>query len=159
MAERRLPLTRSEMMARIGGKDTKPEMLIRRGLHASGLRYRIHVGGLPGRPDIVLPRFRSVIFVHGCFWHAHEGCRYFRIPGTRTEFWTAKIHGNHQRDIAKVEQLRQTGWRVLTVWECATKSNSVDCLVKTIVSWLEDGDLVGEISGELPPGSEKTPDL
>ena len=150
-------MTRSEMMARIGGKDTKPEMLVRRGLHARGLRYRIHVGSLPGRPDIVLPRFRSVIFVHGCFWHAHEGCSYFRIPGTRTEFWTTKLLGNRRRDIAKVEQLKLDGWRVLKVWECATKSNSVDFLVNTIVSWLEGGDLVGEISGELASGNEKMP--
>lgn len=150
-------MTRSEMMARIGGKDTKPEMLVRRGLHARGLRYRIHVGDLPGRPDIVLPRFRSVIFIHGCFWHAHEGCRYFRVPGTRTEFWTTKLLGNRRRDIVKVEQLKQDGWRVLTVWECATKSNYVDFLVNTIVSWLEGGDLVGEISGELALGSEKMP--
>lgn len=148
-------MTRSEMMARIGAKDTKPEMLIRRGLHARGLRYRIHVGSLPGRPDIVLPRFRSVIFIHGCFWHAHEGCKYFRIPRTRSEFWKAKLLGNHQRDVEKVEQLKLDGWRVLTVWECATKSNSVDFLVNTIVSWLEDGDLVGEISGEISSGQRE----
>lgn len=98
-----------------------------------------------------------MIFVHGCFWHAHEGCSYFRIPGTRTEFWTTKLIGNRRRDIAKVEQLKQDGWRVLTVWECATKSSSVDFLVNTIVSWLEGGDLVGEISGELASGNEKMP--
>lgn len=140
-------MTRSEMMSRIGGKDTKPEMLIRRALHARGFRYRLHVGKLPGRPDIVLPRFRAAIFIHGCFWHAHEGCRYFRIPGTRTGFWTAKLHGNRDRDRTKEAALRAAGWRTLVVWECAIKSIPVDSLANTIVSWLASGDLVGEISG------------
>lgn len=158
MAESRPPMSRSEMMSRIGGKDTKPEMLIRRGLHVRGFRYRLHVAGLPGRPDIVLPKFRAAVFIHGCFWHAHEGCRYFRIPGTRTEFWTAKLNGNRERDAAKAELLRQAGWRVLVVWECATKSNSVDSLVNTIVSWLQGGDLVGEISGSEARSNENAPD-
>ena len=140
-------MTRSEMMSRIGGKDTKPEMLIRRALHARGFRYRLHVGKLPGRPDIVLSRFRAAIFIHGCFWHAHEGCRYFRIPGTRTEFWATKLYGNRDRDRAKDAALQAAGWRRLVVWECAIKSIPVDSLVNTIVSWLASGDLVGEISG------------
>ena len=147
MADRRPPMTRSEMMARIGGKDTKLEMLIRRALHARGFRYRLHVGRLPGRPDIVLPRFRAAIFIHGCFWHAHEGCPYFRIPGTRTEFWTAKLYGNRERDRAKEGELKEGGWRTLVIWECATKSIPQDSLMNTIVSWLVSGDLAGEISG------------
>jgi DNA mismatch endonuclease (patch repair protein) len=143
-------MSRSEMMAGIRGKDTQPEMLIRRGLHARGLRYRLHLAGMPGRPDIVLPRFRAVIFIHGCFWHAHEGCRYFRLPKTRTEFWTAKLDGNRQRDSLKTDLLKRAGWRVLTVWECATRSFPVDCLVNTIVSWLLGNDHTGEISGTAP---------
>lgn len=157
MAEHRPPMSRSEMMSRIGGKDTKPEMLIRRGLHAQGLRYRLHAAGLPGRPDIVLPKFKAVIFIHGCFWHAHEGCKYFRIPGTRTEFWTGKLRGNHERDLAKADLLRQMGWRIFVVWECATKSNSVDYLVNSIVSWLQGDDPVGEISGLLFRTNENAP--
>ena len=147
MPEARVPMTRSQMMSGIRSKNTGPEMLIRRGLHAKGLRYRLHVAGMPGRPDIVLGRFRSVIFVNGCFWHAHEGCKYFRIPKTRADFWTVKLAGNQQRDTVKVGLLNDAGWRVLTVWECATKSFPVDCLVKAIVSWLEGSDLVDEISG------------
>ncbi|WP_375554743.1 very short patch repair endonuclease [Roseovarius mucosus] len=137
-------------MAGIRGKDTQPEMLIRRGLHVRGLRYRLHVAGMPGRPDIVLPRFRAVIFIHGCFWHSHEGCRYFRLPKTRTEFWTAKLDGNRHRDSFKTDLLKRAGWRVLTVWECATRSFPVDCPVNTIVSWLHGNDHTGEISGTAP---------
>lgn len=151
-------MTRSEMMSRIGSKDTKPEMLIRRDLHARGFRYRLHVAEMPGRPDIVLSRFRAVIFIHGCFWHAHQGCKYFRAPHTRTGFWMEKLDGNRRRDMAKAELLRQDGWRVLVVWECATKSNSVDCLVNAIVSWLQGGDPVGEISGTGTRDNENTPD-
>lgn len=106
-------------MARIRGKDTKPELLIRRGLHARGFRYRLHAH-LPGRPDIVLPGRRAAIFVHGCFWHGHD-CPLFRLPGTRTEFWREKIAGNRTRDKAAVEQLHREGWRTLAVWECSVR--------------------------------------
>lgn len=114
------PEQRRHNMSRIRGKDTKPEMLLRRGLHAAGLRYRLHVADLPGRPDLVFPRYRAVIFVHGCFWHGHY-CPLFRLPATRPEFWAAKIAGNRIRDQRTSAALRAAGWRVLTVWECCLK--------------------------------------
>lgn len=107
-------------MSRIRGKDTKPEMLLRRALHAAGLRYRLHASRLPGKPDIVLPRFRTVVLVHGCFWHGHD-CQLFKMPATRREFWVKKISGNRARDQRSVEALQRAGWRVLTVWECSLK--------------------------------------
>lgn len=108
------------MMAGIGPANTKPEMLIRRGLHARGFRYRLHVKGLPGKPDLVFPGRRAAIFVHGCFWHGHD-CALFRWPSTREEFWRSKIGGNIARDRRVTAQLLDQGWRVLNVWECALK--------------------------------------
>ncbi len=108
------------MMAGIGPANTKPEMLIRRGLHALGFRYRLHVKGLPGKPDLVFPGRRAAIFVHGCFWHGHD-CALFRWPSTREEFWRSKIGGNIARDRRVTAQLLDQGWRVLNVWECALK--------------------------------------
>ena len=105
-------------MAAIRGKDTKPELLIRRGLHAKGFRYRLQGRGLPGRPDLVLPKHHAVIFVHGCFWHRHD-CPLFRWPQTRQEFWREKIDGNARRDANAIGLLLDTGWRVGIVWECA----------------------------------------
>ncbi|EKM96329.1 DNA mismatch endonuclease Vsr [Stutzerimonas nosocomialis] len=112
------PARRSRMMATIRGKDTKPEMLVRRFLHAHGFRFRLHRADLPGKPDIVLPRLRTCIFVHGCFWHRHAGCRYAVLPKTRPEFWAAKLEGNAARDRHAVAALRAAGWRVIVVWEC-----------------------------------------
>lgn len=111
------PAERSERMARIRGRDTKPEIWVRRTLHANGYRFRLHRRDLPGRPDIVLPKYRAVVFVHGCFWHAHT-CQKGRIPGTRSTFWEAKFQGNKKRDARNVRALRAAGWRVLTIWEC-----------------------------------------
>jgi DNA mismatch endonuclease, patch repair protein len=107
-------------MSRIRAKDTKPEMLLRRGLHALGLRYRLHRRDLPGCPDLVFPRHNAVLFVHGCFWHGHQ-CHLFKVPETRREFWLKKISGNVERDKRVIEVLRDEGWRVLTVWECALR--------------------------------------
>lgn len=118
MADVHSPTTRSHNMSRIRGKDTKPELLVRQYLHAHGLRYRLHGKDLPGTPDLVLPRYRTVIFVHGCFWHGHEGCRYFVVPKTRTEFWLTKIGRNVANDFRQQAELAARGWRVLTVWEC-----------------------------------------
>lgn len=114
------PIERSERMRRVGSKDTGPEVAVRRILHRLGYRFRLHRRDLPGRPDIVLPKHRSVILVHGCFWHRHteSNCRLARLPKSRPEFWEAKFAANQERD-ARVElQLRQAGWRVLVVWEC-----------------------------------------
>ena len=108
------------MMSGIGPKDTKPEMFIRRGLHAMGYRYRLHDRRLPGRPDLVFPGRRAVIFIHGCFWHGHD-CSLFRWPGTRSDFWRAKISGNINRDARVRSELLNLGWRILDVWECVLR--------------------------------------
>ena len=113
--------TRSYNMSRIRGKDTKPEMLVRQYLHAHGLRYRLHTKNLPGKPDVVLPKYKTVVFVNGCFWHRHENCRYFVVPKTRTEFWLDKIGRNVAKDEKQRAELQSQGWRVLTVWECELK--------------------------------------
>ncbi|MBW9250305.1 MAG: DNA mismatch endonuclease Vsr [Acidithiobacillus ferriphilus] len=114
----RQPLTRSEVMSRVRSVDTKPEMLVRRALWRAGLRYRLHDRNLPGKPDIVFKAKRVAIFVHGCFWHGHEGCPRHRIPKTRVDWWTAKITRNKERDEAAMKALEAMGWRVIVLWEC-----------------------------------------
>lgn len=113
--------TRSRMMRSIRGRDTKPELDLRKYLHSLGYRFRLHRKDLPGSPDLVLPRYKLAIFVHGCFWHRHTGCFYATIPGTRTSFWEAKFEANVCRDRRAYEELKQRGWRVLVVWECGFK--------------------------------------
>lgn len=128
-------------MSRIRGKDTKPEMLIRRGLHARGLRYRLHDRTLPGRPDLVFPRYGAVVFVHGCFWHAH-GCALSKLPATRQEFWQQKLAENAARDRRAIEALRVDGWRVLVVWECALRGRGrriEDDVVAALASDIRSG--------------------
>jgi DNA mismatch endonuclease (patch repair protein) len=141
--------TRSFNMSRIRGKDTKPEMIVRQYLHTHGLRYRLHQKDLPGKPDVVLPKYRTVIFVHGCFWHMHEGCRYFVVPKTRTEFWMTKIGKNVANDIKQQSALMAAGWRVITVWECelkpAVREERLARLLEEIRSPLEP-DEVGALS-------------
>lgn len=128
------PAERSERMARIRGRDTKPEIWVRRTLHANGYRFRLHRRDLPGRPDIVLPKYRAVVFVHGCFWHAHT-CQKGRIPGTRSTFWEAKFQGNKKRDARNVRALRAAGWRVLTIWECElSKPRSRERALKNLMN-------------------------
>jgi len=114
------PEQRSFNMSRIRGRDTKPELLLRRGLHALGFRFRLHRKDLPGRPDLVFPARRAVIFAHGCFWHGHD-CPMCRLPATRTSFWQSKIYGNRDRDRRATGALAAAGWRVLVVWECALR--------------------------------------
>jgi len=121
MADVHNTATRSYNMSRIKGKNTKPEMLVRKFLFANGFRYRLNVKTLPGKPDIVLPKYKTVIFINGCFWHGHEGCRYFTIPKTRTEFWLTKISDTQKRDREAENQLNEMGWKVVTVWECQLK--------------------------------------
>ena len=118
MADVHEPETRSYNMSQIQAKDTKPDMLVRKFLHSNGYRYRLHVKDLPGKPDLVLSKYNTVIFVHGCFWHAHEGCKYFKIPKTRTEWWKEKLYGNKERDKKIVKELKDLGWNVIIVWEC-----------------------------------------
>ena len=118
------PQTRSYNMSRVRGKDTKPEIVVRRFLFANGFRYRLHDPKLPGKPDIVLPKYKTVIFVNGCFWHGHKGCSYFVLPKTRTEWWLQKIKGTMARDKAAEIGLNVLGWKVIVVWECQLKKNS-----------------------------------
>jgi DNA mismatch endonuclease (patch repair protein) len=121
MADRLTPEARSRVMAAIRGKDTRPEMLVRRLLHSMGYRFRLHRRDLPGTPDIVLPGRRKVIFVHGCFWHGHRGCRFATRPATRPQFWAEKIDRNQRRDRIAVVRLRRLGWSVATIWECSLR--------------------------------------
>lgn len=117
MADTLTPEQRSARMSLIKGKDTQPELLVRRALHAAGFRFRLHRKDLPGRPDLVLPKYRAAIFIQGCFWHAHH-CQKGRIPGTRSEFWKAKFESNKKRDARNIRALRKDGWRVACIWEC-----------------------------------------
>lgn len=117
--------TRSYNMSRIKNKNTKPEILVRKFLFANGFRFRLNDKKLPGKPDIVLPKYKTVIFVNGCFWHGHENCKYFKLPGTRTEWWKEKIDKNIENDLKKQSQLMNLGYKVIIVWECEIKNKSV----------------------------------
>ncbi len=132
------PAVRSRMMAGIRGKDTKPEMLLRRGLHALGFRYRIHARDLPGKPDLVFPGRRAVLFAHGCFWHGHD-CALFVWPKSRVEWWRAKIERNQGVDARAISALKASGWRVGVVWECALKGRGrkpLSDVIESCASWL-----------------------
>ena len=113
---------RSEIMSRVRGKDTRPEMLVRRLVHGAGYRYRLHGPGLPGRPDLVFAARKKVIFIHGCFWHSHADCQYARVPKSRTEFWLTKLQANKERDARNIKELTGAGWKVLVLWECELKN-------------------------------------
>jgi DNA mismatch endonuclease (patch repair protein) len=115
---------RSELMSKVRSASTTPEMIVRQKLHSLGFRFRLHNQNLPGKPDIVLPKHRSVIFVHGCFWHHHKGCGKSKLPSSNAEFWEAKITANVRRDARTIAKLRRLGWRVLVIWECETKNGS-----------------------------------
>lgn len=141
--------TRSRMMSGIKSKNTKPEHLVRKGLHAKGYRFRLHVSHLPGKPDLALPKYKAVIFVHGCFWHGHD-CHLFRWPSTRPEFWHSKIERNRQRDREVSDALKNLGWRILVVWECALKGRErldPQLVLEEISGWLERGSGNPEIRG------------
>ena len=129
--------TRSYNMSRIRGKDTKPEMLVRKFLHKNGFRYRLHVKNLPGKPDIVLTKFKTVIFVHGCYWHGHEGCKYYVIPKTRTEWWIEKITRNKTIDVQSTISLQHAGWKVIEIWECELKRDTLQERLLSLVSQLK----------------------
>lgn len=140
---------RSEMMAGIKSKDTKPELKIRSALHQHGYRYKLHDKNLPGKPDLVLPKYNAIIFIHGCFWHLHE-CHLFKWPSTRPEFWKEKIINNKQRDEKNLQLLKDKGWRILNIWECALKGKCALDFTSTITSiseWLNSYDQHIEISG------------
>jgi DNA mismatch endonuclease (patch repair protein) len=137
-------------MASVGQRDTWPEICLRRILHRRGLRYRLHDRSLPGSPDLVFPRFRAVLFVHGCFWHAHDGCKFATRPSSRMEFWKEKFEANRKRDRRNYDALAVSGWRVLVVWECAIKrlkEDELNRLCETVERWLKSDDGYGEIEG------------
>ncbi len=150
MADVVSPETRSRMMSGIRAENSVPEMKVRRGLHARGFRFRLHCRELPGKPDIVFPKYRAVIFVHGCFWHAHE-CTLFKWPKTREDFWKEKIGNNRIRDLAVIDELAGQGWRVLIVWECALKGKGrrpIDEVVDSCAEWLLSSLTKREIRGQ-----------
>lgn len=130
---------RSRMMAAIRGKNTKPELMLRSALFKAGFRYRLHARNLPGSPDLVFQKYQAVLFVHGCFWHRHEGCRFTTSPKTNSDFWERKFDGNVSRDARNVALLREQGWRVVVVWECALKT-SVDKTAHAVGIWLRGNE-------------------
>ena len=121
--------TRSYNMSRIRGKNTQPELIVRKFLFSKGLRYKLYDSNLPGKPDIVLPKYKKIILIHGCFWHGHEGCRYFVIPKTRTEWWMSKIKRNKEIDLKTIDVLQKMGWSIKIIWECELNS---PVIVKTL---------------------------
>ena len=125
---------RSKNMAAIKGKNTKPEMLVRKFLHANGFRYKLHDKSLPGKPDIVLPKYGTVIFVNGCFWHGHKNCKYFVVPKTRTDWWLNKINGNIANDTKAVKALKKDGWKIITIWECNLKPVKVEKTLNALLN-------------------------
>ncbi|MDQ1192144.1 DNA mismatch endonuclease (patch repair protein) [Brevundimonas vesicularis] len=137
------------MMSGIRAKNTKPEMVLRQGLHARGLRYRLHARELPGKPDLVFPTRRAVLFAHGCFWHGHS-CHLFRMPATRPEFWAAKIERNREVDLRSEVRLQDAGWRIGVVWECALRGRArlpLDAVLERCESWLRGAEPTMEIRG------------
>lgn len=128
--------TRSRMMSNIKGKNTRPETDLRKALHALGFRYKLHDKKLPGRPDIVMPKWKTAVFVHGCFWHRHDGCRYASQPKTRPDFWDAKFALNVARDRRNLKALEEAGWRSIVVWECEIKQIGADTIASRILQFL-----------------------
>lgn len=143
--------TRSRMMSGIRSKGTKPEVLVRRALFAAGYRFRLHRRDLPGAPDVALPGRKVAIFVHGCFWHMHAGCKNAKLPATRRDFWRAKLEGNVERDRRSVKALQSAGWRVLVVWECATRDTLVAAALPIMLAtWIEGTSFSGVLSHAKP---------
>lgn len=123
-------------MSQIKGKDTKPELIVRKFLFSNGYRYRLHDKKLPGKPDIVLPKYRTAIFVHGCFWHGHDGCKYFVVPKTRTQWWIEKIDQNKKRDTVNLQRLMEEQWNVISIFECELRPLQKEKTLKTILKFL-----------------------
>ncbi|MCY1636294.1 very short patch repair endonuclease [Marinifilum sp. D737] len=133
MADVHEPKIRSYNMSQVKGKNTKPELVVRKFLFANGFRYRINQKDLPGKPDIVLKKYKTVIFVNGCFWHGHKGCKYFVLPKTRTEWWLQKIKNTQKRDRKAEIELNILGWRVITIWECELKAKKKEKTLKNLI--------------------------
>lgn len=130
--------TRSYNMSQIRSKNTKPELVVRKHLFAQGFRYRLHRKDLPGKPDIVLPKYNTVIFVHGCFWHGHESCKYFVIPKTKTEWWLKKINRNKELDIESIEKLKRDKWNVIVLFECELKKKNMQSTLENVIRQLKN---------------------
>lgn len=148
------PAVRSRMMSGIRGKHTRPEMMVRRILFSKGFRYRLHRKDLPGAPDIVLPKYRAAIYVHGCFWHMHEGCRLAKFPSSNQQFWQKKLVGNRDRDRKNITRLMQSGWRVMVVWECMTRDGLLrEALPDKLVYWLHSTSKFAELPDSASVGA------
>ncbi len=133
---------RSYNMSRIKGKNTKPEITLRKKLHALGYRFSLHSKKLPGKPDIVLRKYNTVIFVNGCFWHGHKDCKYFKLPKSNVKFWSDKISANIERDKIKFQQLIDLGWHVITIWECELKTSNVDKNISKLIDQLKQNKYI-----------------
>ena len=136
MADVHTPQQRRFNMQQIKGKNTKPELLVRKYLHAHGFRYKLHDNTLPGKPDLVLPKYKTVIFIHGCFWHGHANCNYFTIPKTRTDWWMDKINKNRTNDVKAMKLLKKDGWKIITIWECKLKPAKLNQTLAALVKKL-----------------------
>lgn len=136
MADVHTKEVRSFNMSQIRSKNTKPELIVRKYLFANGFRYRLHRKDLPGKPDIVLPKYKTAIFVHGCFWHGHKGCKYFVVPKTNTAWWLKKINRNIENDNTALDLLKQSGWKVITIWECKLKSPHLQSTIRALIKRL-----------------------
>lgn len=162
MSDTMTPEQRHRCMAAIHGKDTKPEVLVRKFLFAKGLRFRVCDRKLPGAPDIVLPKYKTVIFIDGCFWHGHEGCKYYQIPKTNTEFWKSKVHTNKERDTRNDKTLTATGWNIFRIWECeirnkTTRAKILENLYNRIIGNLQTPKQYTYPTTDLPLAAEPTP--
>lgn len=138
-------------MSGIRGKNTRPELLVRKALFKKGYRYRLHAKGIPGKPDLVFPKYRAAILVHGCFWHLHD-CHLFKWPSTRPEFWKNKLYGNRERDARKQAEIADLGWRTLIIWECALKGKTrldLDIITNRVETFLNSDNLLEEITGRM----------
>lgn len=146
---------RHKNMAAIHGKDTKPEMIVRKYLWSHGFRYRLNYARLPGKPDIVLRMYKTCIFVNGCFWHGHEGCKYYTVPKSRTEFWVNKVSRNRERDIAVRQKLTLKGWHCITIWECELKPAQREATLQSLVYTLSKIYLQNSQSHDIEPQEDK----
>lgn len=137
MLDKLTPEERSKHMSKIKGKNTKPEMVVRKFLHANGFRFRLHDKSIPGRPDIKLPKYKTVIFIHGCFWHGHSNCRIYQMPKTRVDFWNNKISANKERDNDRISTLKAMGWNVIVLWECELKPTKRAGTLQSLIEQLK----------------------